>query len=167
MSSLTFKNSPIETAGHFPQVGEAAKDITLVAADLSEIKLSDFTGKKVIFNIFPSVDTPVCALQLQKFSQEVSGLDDVVLLFVSLDLPFAFGRFCAAEGIENALTASDYRYRDLAHDYGVEMQGGPLSGLYARAVLVLDEKQQVVHSELVAEVTDEPDYVAAMAAVRA
>ena len=167
MAALTFKNLPIATVGRFPEVGETVKDISLVASDLSEIALSDFKGKKVIFNIFPSVDTPVCAVQLQKFNQMVASHENTALLFSSLDLPFAFSRFCATQGIENAVTASDYRHRSLARDYGVEMQGGPLNGLYARAVLVLDENQRVIHSELVAEVTDEPDYDAAIAALNA
>lgn len=163
MSDLTFKNNPIKSLGNFPQVGDTAANFKLVAADLSEITLADLKGKKVIFNIFPSIDTPVCALQLKAFNSRVAGMDNVVLLFASLDLPFAFSRFCSAEGIENAITASDYRYRTLEKDYGVIMSGGPLDGLYARAVLILDENHKVIYSELVSEVTDEPNYDAAMA----
>ncbi|MEM6793246.1 MAG: thiol peroxidase [Acidobacteriota bacterium] len=165
MSSLTFKNSPIETRGDFPVVGATAPDFKMVARDLSEISLSDFKGKKVLLNIFPSVDTAVCGLQLKNFSEKAAGLKDTVLLFVSLDLPFAFSRFCAAEGIENAVTASDFRYQALGQHYGVAMESGPLSGLYALAVLLLDEEQKVVYTELVSEVTHEPDYGAAIAAV--
>lgn len=167
MTSLTFKGNKIETIGNFPQIGEIATDFTLVNSDLSELSLSDLKGKKVIFNIFPSVDTAVCALQLKKFSQAVSTIDNVVLLFASLDLPFAFSRFCGAEGITNAITASDFRSHSLEENYGVKMQGGPLDGLYARAVLVLNENHEVVYSELVQEVTDEPDYEKAISAVQA
>lgn len=167
MTSLTFKGNKIETVGSFPKVGELAPDFKLVQSDLSELSLSDLKGKKVIFNIFPSIDTPVCALQLKKFSQAASAIDDAVLLFASLDLPFAFSRFCGAEGITNAITASDYRSQSLEESYGVKMQGGPLDGLYARAVLILNENHEVVYSELVQEVTDEPDYDKAIAAVQA
>jgi thiol peroxidase len=163
MADLTFKNNPIKTLGDFPEVGDNVANFKLVTAGLVEISLDDLRGKKVIFNIFPSVDTSVCALQLKTFNSKVAGMDNVVLLFASLDLPFAFSRFCSAEGIENAITASDYRYRTLEKDYGVSMSGGPLDGLYARAVIILDEQHKVIYSELVAEVTDEPNYDAAMA----
>lgn len=167
MTALTFKNNPINTLGTFPSVGDPAPDFKLVASDLSEISLDDFQGKKVIFNIFPSVDTPVCALQLSKFNEQVAGMENTVLLFASLDLPFAYSRFCSAENIKNAVTASDYRYRTLGEGYGITMQGGPLDGLYARAVLILNEKHEVIYTELVSEVTDEPDYDAALAALNA
>jgi thiol peroxidase len=166
ITQLSFKQKPIETIGVFPSVGDAAPDFKLIKTDLSEVSLSDFKGKRVIFNIFPSVDTSVCAIQLKKFNQKVAGLDNTVLLFASLDLPFAFKRFCAAENIDNAITASDYRYRDLADAYGVTMKGGPLDGLYARAVLVLDEDHKIIYSELVKEVTDEPNYDAALSVLR-
>ena len=165
MASITFKNSPVETTGDFPSVGQAAPDFKLIKGDLSELSLSDLKGKKVIFNIFPSVDTPVCALQLKQFTQIAAGLDNTVLLFSSLDLPFALSRFCGAEGIDNALTTSDFRYQSLAEAYGVKMKNGPINGLYARAVLILDEEHKVIYSELVEEVTNEPNYDAAMAAI--
>ena len=163
MSQLTFKNNPIEVTGRFPKVGETAPDFNLINNKLSPLSRQDLIGKKVVLNIFPSVDTPVCAIQLKTFSQELAGREDVSLVFASLDLPFAYSRFCAAEGIENAITASDYRSLSLAANYGVKMQDGPLAGLYARAVLVLDEQHQIIYAELVKEVTDEPDYQAAMA----
>ncbi|MEM0911048.1 MAG: thiol peroxidase [Pseudomonadota bacterium] len=166
MGSVTFKHNPIETIGDFPHVGDKAADFKLVTSDLSEFSLADVGEKRLIFNIFPSVDTPVCAMQLKKFSQLAAELDNTLLLFASLDLPFAFSRFCAAEGIKNAITSSDYRHRSLANNYGVQMEGGPLEGLYARAVIVLDEEQAVLHSELVQEVTDEPDYEAAIMAIK-
>ncbi len=165
MASLTFKNNPIKTLGNFPNVGEIAPNFTVVSADLTEVSLAELKGKKIILNIFPSIDTPVCALQLKTFSQGASGLDNTVLLFVSLDLPFAFSRFCSAEGIKNAITASDYRYRFFEKNYGVTISGGPLDGLYARAVLILDEQHKIVYSELVKEVTDEPNYDKAMDAL--
>lgn len=165
MPDLTFKGTPIARTGNFPSVGDIAPDFTLTKTDLSEVSLSDLKGKKVIFNIFPSVDTSVCATQLQTFNKLASECDNTVLLFSSLDLPFAFGRFCAAENIENAITASDYRHRSLEKNYGVRIKNGPLEGLYARAVLVLDEDQKVIYSEIVSEVTDEPNYDAAMAVI--
>jgi len=165
MAIINFKGNPIQTIGDFPQLGTQAPDFKLVKGDLSEVSLEDLKGKKIIFNIFPSVDTAVCALQLKTFSQKAAQLDDVVLLFASMDLPFALNRFCAAEGIENAITASDFRYNSLAENYGVLMKQGPLSGLYARATLVLDENHKVTYSELVSDVVNEPDYDKAMAAL--
>lgn len=165
MAQTKFKGNPIETQGDFPQVGDSAPDFKLVKTDLSEVSLSDLKGKKVIFNIFPSVDTAVCALQLKTFSNKAAKLDGVVLLFASLDLPFALGRFCGAEGIENTVTASDFKHHSLAESYGVKMNQGPLSGLYARATLVLNEEHKVVYSELVSDVVNEPDYDAALATV--
>lgn len=167
MTSLTFKGNKINTIGNFPRVGDSAPEFKLIKSDLSELSLSDLKGKKIIFNIFPSIDTPVCALQLKRFSQAVSSMENVILLFASLDLPFAFGRFCGAEGITNAITASDYREHSLEQNYGCKMSGGPLDGLYARAVLVLNENHEIIHSELVSEVTDEPNYDAAITAVLA
>ncbi len=165
MAQITFKDTPINTNGSLPAVGSAAPDFSLVNTDLSTVTLADFAGKKVILNIFPSVDTGVCATQLKTFNQRVAGMDDVVLLFVSLDLPFAYARFCGAEGIENAVTASDFRSLSIGDDYGVKMTDGPLAGLYARAALVLDAEHNVTYSELVSEVTHEPNYDAAMAAL--
>lgn len=166
MTSLTFKGTSITTNDDFPILGQSAPEFLLVTKELSEISLSDLKGKRVIFNIFPSIDTPVCALQLKKFNSMVSNIENTVLLFSSLDLPFAFSRFCSIEGIDNAITTSDYRHRSLENSYGVKMDGGPLSGLYARAVIILNEDHKVIYSELVSEVTDEPDYDAAMAALK-
>ncbi|WP_077411295.1 thiol peroxidase [Marinicella sediminis] len=165
MAQINFKGNPIDTTGQFPTVGQAAPDFKLVKADLSEVSLSDLAGKQVVFNIFPSIDTAVCALQLKTFSQKAAGRDDVVMLYASMDLPFALNRFCAAEGVDNAVTGSDFRHRSLAEHYGVQMNSGPLAGLYARATLVLDANHQVVYSELVSDVVNEPDYDAAMAAL--
>ena len=162
MASISFKQQAVKTLGELPAIGQQAPDFKLVDGDLTELSLSDLKGKRIIFNIFPSVDTPVCAAQLKTFSQKASGLNNTILLFSSLDLPFAFKRFCSVEGIDNTLTASDYRYHSLADGYGVTMVGGPLSGLYARAVLVLDENHTIIYSELVQEVTNEPNYEAAL-----
>jgi thiol peroxidase len=165
MATINFKGNPVQTNGDFPEKGSQAPDFKMIKSDLSEVSLADLKGKKVIFNIFPSVDTAVCALQLKTFSHKASELDDVVLLFASMDLPFALNRFCAAEGIKNAMTVSDFRYHSLADNYGVKMTGGPLSGLYARATLVLDENHKVVYSELVSDVVNEPDYDAAISSI--
>ncbi len=166
MSQITFKGNPVNTNGSLPAVGSAAPDFSLVDTSLGTVSLADFKGKKVVLNIFPSVDTGVCALQLKTFSQKLADRDDVVLLFTSLDLPFAFGRFCGAEGIENAVTASDFREQSFAKNYGIQMTDGPLAGLYARATLVLDESHTVQHAELVPEIAQEPDYDAAIAALK-
>jgi len=165
MTTITFKGSPIQTNGDFPQIGGKLPELKLVAGNLSEVSLDSFKGKKVIFNIFPSIDTAVCALQLTTFCQQFAGQDDTVLLFASLDLPFALNRFCSAEGIDNAVTTSDFRHHSL-EKYGVMMTDGPLAGLSARAVLILDEQHNIIYSELVSEVTHEPNYEAARAALQ-
>lgn len=158
MANLTFHQKPIQTIGDFPKKGEKIPDFKLVGSNLAEISLTDFAGKSILFSILPSVDTAVCSTQLKTFSQKMTTDDtNTILLFASLDLPFAFSRFCQAEGIANVVTASDFRYKSL-QSYGVEMQDGPIRGLYARAVIVCDPQHQVVHSELVKEVSNEPDY---------
>lgn len=166
MASTAFKGTPVQTTGDFPSVGQAAPEFKLVTSDLSEVSLADLKGQKVLLNIFPSVDTGVCALQFKTFSQQAANIDNLALVFASLDLPFAFGRFCGAEGIENALTGSDFRHHSLAKNYGVQMKDGPLAGLYARSVLILDESHKVVYTELVSEITNEPNYEAAMAVLK-
>ncbi|MGJ8656553.1 MAG: thiol peroxidase [Akkermansiaceae bacterium] len=165
MAQITFKGTPVNTSSTLPAVGSAAPDFSVVNTDLSTVSLADFAGKKVVINVFPSVDTGVCAMQLKSFNQKVDGKDDVALLFVSLDLPFALGRFCGAEGIKNAVTTSDFRDQSFANAYGVKLVDGPLAGLLSRAVIVLDESHNVTYSELVSEITNEPDYDAAMAAL--
>ncbi len=165
MAQITFKGNPVNTLGALPEVGSTAPDFALINTDLSTVTLADFAGKKLIINIFPSVDTGICALQTKTFSKLVSDRDDVALLFISLDLPFAFNRFCAAEGIQNAVTASDFRSLSVGEEYGVELQDGPLAGLYARATLVLDADHKVLYSELVSEITHEPNYDAALASI--
>ncbi|MEM9906849.1 MAG: thiol peroxidase [Cyanobacteria bacterium P01_D01_bin.44] len=165
MSSITFKQTPIQLLGEFPKVGQPAPDFKLVKGDLSELSLADLKGKRVVFTTFPSVDTDVCALQLKTFNQKVTALDNTVLVSASMDLPFALGRFCGAEGIENAITTSDFRYRSLAESYGIGMAEGPIQGLYARSVLILNENHEIIYCELVPEVTTEPNYDAALAAL--
>ena len=164
MATITFKGNPIETVGDVPGVGAQAPAFTLVGTDLQEKSLSDFAGKKKILTINPSIDTGVCQAVARKFAEKAGSRDDTVVLFVSADLPFAQKRFCAAEGIETVHPLSTFR-SSFAKDYGVEMQGGPLQGLTARAVVVLDENDQVVYSTFIDEVTEEPDYDAALAAL--
>jgi len=167
MSTVTFKGEiKVNTNGQLPAAGSAAPDFTLVKSDLSEISLKDFKGKKIVLNIFPSIDTGVCASSVRKFNKEAAGLPGTVVLGVSADLPFAAGRFCAAEGIENVITASVFRNPEFAKSYGVLMENGPLKGLLARSVVVIDANGTVKYTELVPEITTEPNYAAAIAAVK-
>lgn len=162
MASITLKGNPINTAGELPATGTPAPDFELVSQDLAIVKLNDFPGWRVL-NIFPSVDTPVCATSLRTFSQKATS-GGVSVLNVSADLPFAFKRFCGAEGIEGAETLSTYR-GDFAQDYGLEIVDGPLAGLCARAVVVVNPEGTVTYTELVPEIAQEPDYDAALAAL--
>ncbi|MEM7136655.1 MAG: thiol peroxidase [Myxococcota bacterium] len=164
MASTALKGNPINTNGDLPEVGSQAPDFVLVTTDMGEKSLADFAGKKKILSINPSYDTPVCQVATRTFNQRAAGLDDVVVLMVSADLPFAQKRFCAAEGIEGVVPASTFRGSFLT-DYGVELVDGPLKGVSARAIVVLDENDKVVHTELVPEIAQEPDYDAALAAV--
>jgi thiol peroxidase len=164
MATTKFKGNPIETNGDLPKVGEKAPDFTLVATDLSEKSLSDFAGKKKIVTINPSIDTGVCQKTARRFNEKIADKDGAVVLYVSADLPFALQRFCGAEGLEDVHPLSTFR-SSFATDYGVEMQGGPLKGLTARAVLVLDENDQVVYSAFADDITVEPDYDAVLAAL--
>lgn len=166
MAKITLKGNPVETSGHLPEVGTQAPPFHLTRTDLSEFTLADLKGKRVVFNIFPSADTSVCALSIRTFNQRAAGLANTLVLAVSKDLPFAHGRFCAAEGIDNVIPLSAFRSPDFDERYGVLMIDGPLRGLLARAVLVVDESGQVVYHELVPEITQEPDYDAALAAIK-
>ncbi|MBB3701327.1 thiol peroxidase [Flammeovirga yaeyamensis] len=165
MAQITLKGNPVQTVGELPAVGTQAPDFTLVKSDLSEIKLSDFAGKKVILNIFPSVDTGTCATSTRKFNEKASSLDNTVVICVSKDLPFAFGRFCGAEGIEDVLTGSSFRDTSFEDDYGLKITTGPLTGLCSRSVVVIDESGKVAYTEQVTETVDEPNYDAALAAL--
>lgn len=164
MADTAFSGTPAHTVGDLPAVGAAAPAFTTVNADLQDVSLSDFAGKRVILNIFPSVDTGVCANSEREFNTRATGLDNTVVVSVSKDLPFALGRFCAAEGIENVTATSSFR-SSFSEDYGVRLIDSPLAGVLARAVVVIDTDGTVLHTELVPEITTEPDYDAALAAL--
>ncbi|MEQ8927285.1 MAG: thiol peroxidase [Fulvivirga sp.] len=165
MAKITLGGKPTNTNGELPKKGTKAPDFTLVKNDLSEASLSDYKGKKVILNIFPSVDTGVCATSVRKFNEKAASLDNTVVLCISKDLPFAQSRFCGAEGIENAITLSGFRNDTYSKDYGVELVDAGFKGLNARAVVVVGEDGLVKHSELVPEIGQEPNYDAALAAL--
>ena len=158
MGQVTFKGSAVNTNGNLPAVGSQAPDFKLVGAGLNEISLADFKGKRVVLNIFPSIDTGVCAASVRNFNKWASGNDNAVVVCVSKDLPFAASRFCGAEGLENVITASDFRYNNFATDYAVLMSDGPLAGLMARSVVAIDENGKVVYNQLVPEIVEEPNY---------
>jgi thiol peroxidase len=166
MSSVTLKGNPIDVAGTFPRPGQKAPAFSLVAKDLKDVSLADFAGKRKVLNIVPSLDTAVCATSTRKFNERAGGLVNTVVLVISADLPFASSRFCAAEGLNNVVTLSTMRGREFLRNYGVEIASGPLTGVAARAVVVLDDKDTVVHSELVPEIAQEPNYEAALAALK-
>jgi thiol peroxidase len=165
MSTVTLKGNPFDVAGTVPAVGSTAPAFTLTGTDLAAVSLADFAGKKKVLNIFPSVDTPVCAASVRKFNEAASKHADTVVLCISADLPFAQARFCGAEGLEQVKSLSVFRSPEFAQAYGVKVASGPLAGLTARAVVVLDENNVVKHAELVSEVTNEPNYEAALAAL--
>ena len=166
MAKITFKGNPVTTSGDLPKVGAAAPAFTLTKNDLSPLSNKDLAGKNVVLNIFPSIDTGVCATSVRKFNQQAATLPNTVVVGVSKDLPFAQKRFCGAEGIEKVTTASWFKGPDFGKDFGVTMTDGPLAGLFARAVVVLDATGKVVHTELVPEIAQEPNYDQAIAAVR-
>ena len=163
MSQVTFKGSPVNTTGTLPNIGEQAPDFSLTSGDLSQKSLKDFEGKRIILNIFPSVDTGTCAASVRAFNEIASSLSNTVVLCISRDLPFAQGRFCAGEGLKNVITLSEYKDSSFSDAYGVRFSDGPLDGLLSRAVVVLDENKKVVYSEQVKEIVDEPNYEAALA----
>lgn len=165
MATITFKENPVNTSGNIPAAGDTAPEFALTGADLSDTTLSSYKGKKVILNIFPSVDTGVCATSVRTFNTKASSLEGAVVLCISRDLPFAQSRFCGAEGIENVVTLSEMKDRDFGAAYGMEMVDGPLKGLLARGVVVVGEDGNVIYSELVPEITQEPDYDKAMEAI--
>jgi len=166
MTQVTLGGNPIEVAGQFPSKGQTAPAFSLVAKDLSDKTLADFGNKRKVLNVVPSLDTPTCATSTRKFNEAASQLENAVVLVISADLPFAMGRFCTTEGLDNVVTLSTMRGREFLNQYGVEVKTGPLVGLTARAVVVLDENNQVLHSELVPEIKDEPNYDAALAALK-
>lgn len=166
MAEITLKGNKIHTLGNLPAKGEEAPDFTLVKTDLSEGKLSDYKGKKVVLNIFPSLDTATCAASVRRFNAEASNLENTVVLCISKDLPFAQARFCGAEGLDNVITLSDFRTGQFGKKYQVEITDGPLAGLESRAVVVVDEKGKVIYNQQVPEIVDEPDYDSALAALK-
>jgi len=165
-NTVTLGGNLIEVSGQFPQKGQTAPEFSLVAKDLSDVGLASFAGKRKILNIFPSIDTPTCATSVRKFNQTANDLPNTAVLCISADLPFAQNRFCGAEGLSNVATLSTMRGREFLEAYGVAVKTGPLAGVSARAVVVLDENNQVLHSELVPEIKNEPNYEQALAALK-
>lgn len=165
MAQITLGGNAIHTSGNIPSIGSSAPIFSLTAEDMSSITLDNYAGKKKILNIFPSVDTGVCATSVRTFNSKAASLENTVVLCISRDLPFAQKRFCGAEGISNVVMLSDYKNGNFGKSYGVEVIDGKFEGLHARAILVLDENNQVLHSELVSEIAQEPNYEAALAAL--
>ena len=166
MSNVTLGGNPITVKGNFPKKGDTAPDFVLTGNDLKEVSLRDYAGKRKVLNIVPSLDTPVCQTSTRTFNQKASGLNNTVVLVVSADLPFAAKRFCTTEGLNNVVSLSTFRSRDFHSKYGVDVADGPLKGLTSRAVVVLDENNKVLYSELVPEIKEEPKYDAALAALQ-
>ena len=164
MASITFKNDPVTTVGELPAKGSALPAFELVGQDLAPVTSADLAGKRVVLNIFPSLDTGTCAMSVRKFNELAAGLENTVVVCASKDLPFAQARFCGAEGLENVVTGSAFR-SSFGEDLGVTMQDGPLAGLLSRAVVIADENGKILYTQQVAEVTEEPDYDAAVAAL--
>ena len=165
MASVKLQGNPFNTVGELPAVGSDAPAFNAVNTDLSECTLAELAGKKVVLNIFPSIDTGVCALSTTRFNKEASALDNTIVVCISVDLPFALGRFCGAEGLENVVPVSVFRNPEFGNGYGVTFADGPLAGLLSRSVVVIDEAGKVVYTEQVAETTEEPNYEAALAAL--
>ena len=166
MATVTLRGNPLTVGGKFPQKGDTAPDFTLTGNDMKDVSLADFAGKKKVISIVPSLDTAVCAKSTKEFNQRAAAHPNTVVLVVSSDLPFAQKRFCGAEGVNNVVTLSTVRGRDFQQKYGVDIQDGALAGLTARGVVVLDENNKVLHSELVPEIAQEPNYEAALAALK-
>ena len=162
MATTALQGTPVQLKGELPAIDSQAPDFLLTKNDLSDVALKDFTGKKIVLNIFPSIDTAVCATSVRKFNQAFDKRTDAVVLCVSMDLPFAQARFCGAEGLNNVITVSDFRTRTFSEAYGVLIADGPLAGLCARAVMVINPNGAVAHTQLVGEITTEPDYDSAM-----
>jgi thiol peroxidase len=162
MAEITLQGNKVNTNGDIPQIGSSAPDFILVDSDLNDLSLSNYDGKNIILNIIPSLDTPVCQKSTKIFNEKASSLSDVVVLAVSADLPFAMKRFCSAESIESVKPMSMMRSRNFAKDYGVLLVDGPLSGITARAVVVINKDKKIIHSELVQEIANEPNYEAAL-----
>jgi thiol peroxidase len=166
MAKITLKGTPINTNGELPKVGSKAPDFKLATQELKDVSLADFSGKRKLLNIVPSLDTPVCATSTRKFNETASRLNNTVVLVISADLPFAMGRFCGAEGLKNVMPLSLMRSKAFAKDYGVLIADGPLAGITARAVVVIDENNVVRYTEMVDEIAKEPDYEKALKALQ-
>ncbi|MEC5393886.1 thiol peroxidase [Bergeyella sp. RCAD1439] len=165
MASITLKGHEVHTNGHLPEIGQTLKDFVLINEKLEEKTLEDYKGKKKILNLFPSIDTGVCAASARAFNLEAGKLSNTVVINISKDLPFALGRFCAAEGLEHVETLSDFR-SSFGDDYGIILNDSPLKGLFSRAVIVADENNQILYTEQVPEITQEPNYQAALNAAK-
>jgi len=166
MATVTLGGNPVNVAGNFPKRGDTVSDFSLTGGDLKDVSLKDYAGKRKVLNIVPSLDTPTCQTSTRKFNEKAGALTNTVVLVIAADLPFAMKRFCGAEGLNNVVTLSTMRGRDFHGKYGVDIADGPLKGLTARAVVVLDENNKVLHSELVPEIKQEPNYDAALAALK-
>jgi thiol peroxidase len=166
MATVTLKGSPVSVAGNLPRPGDAAPDFQLATKDLADVNLAQWAGKKKVLNIVPSLDTPTCQKSTRVFNEKASAMKNAVVLVIAADLPFAMARFCGAEGLSNVVTLSTFRGKEFHQKYGVDIVDGPLKGLTARAVVVLDENNKVVHSELVPEIANEPNYEAALTALK-
>ena len=165
MAKITLRGNPVNTSGNLPVKASKAPDFKLVKPDLSSLSLSELSGKKVILSISPSLDTSVCATSARKFNQMAAGKQNTVVLAITKDLPFAGGRFCTTEGITNVIALSGFRDSSFGKEYGIELVDGPMAGLYSRGIVVIDEKGVVKYSQLVPEITQEPDYDSALAAL--
>lgn len=166
MANVFLKGEPVTTSGELPKVGETAKDFSLVKSDLSKAGLRDFAGSKLVLNIFPSIDTGTCAASVRQFNKLAAAMDNTKVLCIARDLPFAMKRFCGAEGIENVVMLSDFASGQFGKDYGLEVTSGKLSGLHSRVVIVLDENNVIRHVEQVPDIVNEPDYEAALKALK-
>lgn len=165
MATITLQGNPIQTVGNLPEIGQKAPNFTLAAVDLSRKSLSDFAGKNIILNIFPSVDTGTCATSVRNFNKEAANLENTVVLCISRDLPFAQARFCGAEGIENIIMLSDFATGEFGKNYGLEVANSPMAGLHSRCIVVIDTEGTVTYTQQVAEVVDEPNYESALKAL--
>ncbi len=166
MATITLKGGPVQTSGSLPALGSQAKDFCLTGANLADVSLANYAGKRVVLNIFPSVDTGVCAASVRQFNKEVSNMSNTVVLCISVDTPFALSRFCGAEGLTNVVTLSELRARKFGEDYGLRIIDGPLAGVFSRCVVVLDETGKVIYTEQVPEITQEPDYAPVVALLK-
>ncbi len=166
MAKIKLKGNEINTIGNLPEIGELAPDFKLTKTDLSDVSLSAYKGKKVILNIFPSLDTTVCAMSVRRFNAEADKLDNTIVLCISRDLPFAHKRFCTTEGLENVVPLSELRNDEFSKNYGAKIIDGPMTGLMARAVIILDENSEIKYKELVPEIVQEPDYEKALIELR-